>query len=731
MHASFFSNRKPGNLSLLPTLLLSAALILGSIGAPLSVHAAADMTQNAQQSAAAAQAGQTAPTKEAGKADGGSTTAAAAVHGTAWTDSTILGTLRYDTPVRLQDDYYSSANQEWLTNTAIPSGQSEVSPSAALSSAVAAKKRSLLHDRTLESHDAKLTQTLYDVLMDWDTRNALGIEPIRPYVQAIASITSIKELSDYLCNDAANLMGNGFSEVGISQYINNPTQYAVEIAPTSLLLTDPADYSNISADGKTELALAQSKAYYMLGRLGYNEEEQKNIFQGCLAFETALAGSMYPSRVTSQDDYAITTANRPCTLQDLRKAVRRYPLLRILKSRGLDTSLVYNLSQPEWLAKLDQLYTKKHLDEMKDYLIVHTVIPGMELTDQDAMNAMIELSGTGSGSLRTITADDIACSYVSSLLTEPLDNLYVQACCTPQEKADVTALVEQIISGWRMVLEDQTWLSDTTRQEALNKLAHLRVRVAYPDQLPDYSGLTLKDKDHGGDVIHNFQIIRTFARQQAAALVNQPLDDSHWAMPASTVNCFYNPQDNSINILAGMLQAPYYSEHMSTEELYAGIGFIIGHEISHAFDAEGAAFDESGNVRSWWAAEDRTAYEEKRGKLVSYYNGIVPHERFGACDGEQIADEAIADMGGMKCMLTLAGQIPAFDYDKFFRYFASCWKGLRRAYTELTYLRQDEHPLYYLRVNVTLQQFQPFLDTYQIREGDGMWLAPEDRISIW
>lgn len=653
--------------------------------------------------------------------------------GAAWTDSTILGSIQYDTPIRRQDDFYSAVNQKWLTNTPIASGAEEASSAADLTAAVQAEKMSLLQNTSLAAsdHDAQLTQTLYQLLLDWDTRNALGIEPLRPFVAAIQGVGSLDGLTAFLCDDAQNLVGNGFTEISISQYINNPEYYVVEIAPTSLLLSDSADYQTISSSGKQELSLAQSEAYYMLGRLGFPPLEQEEIFNGCLSFETELAKDMDSDKVKSADDYYSVTSNKPCTLEDLQREAGGYPIIPILQARGLAASLVYNLPEPGWLEGMGRLYTAEHLEQMKDYLLVHTLIPAMELTDRKALDAMIELSHDASGVSRSLEPSAIAYHYVEALLPEPLDNMYVRACTSGKQKAAVTAVVSDITAHYRNMLEQEPWLSASTKAEALNKLDHLTIRVAYPDELPDYSGLALQDGAHGGNLIQAFQAIQSFRREQTASLVNQRFDDSHWAMTASTVNCYYNPRDNSINILAGMLHAPFYYDGMSDEEMLAGIGFIIGHEISHAFDADGAAYDEKGELRSWWSPEDTTAFAARRERLIAYYNSIVPVQGFGHVNGQSIASEAIADLGSMKCMLEIAAEDPDFDYDRFFSYFAGCWAAVRDEMTELRYLRQDEHPLYYLRVNVTLQQFDRFCETYGITEGDGMWLAPGDRIAVW
>ena len=175
----------------------------------------------------------------------------------------------------------------------------------------------------------------------------------------------------------------------------------------------------------------------------------------------------------------------------------------------------------------------------------------------------------------------------------------------------------------------------------------------------------------------------------------------------------------------------FYSADSSKERLYATLGAsTIGHEISHSFDVSGSKFDKDGNKKDWWTDEDRAAFEKRSAKLIEYYDNIIPYEG-GTYSGKFIRDEAIADMGGLQCILRIAKKHKNFDYDTFFREYARSWAHLTTPYNEYILVISDQHPLSYLRTNVTLQQFDEFLDTYDIKEGDGMYLAPEDRIKVW
>lgn len=227
--------------------------------------------------------------------------------------------------------------------------------------------------------------------------------------------------------------------------------------------------------------------------------------------------------------------------------------------------------------------------------------------------------------------------------------------------------------------------------------------------------------------------IQKYAVEMDLKKVNEKVDREAWAddMLLTDANAYYNMTDNSINIIAGILRGVFYDSDMTEEEKLAGIGQVIGHEISHAFDTMGAQFDKDGNFANWWTEEDYAAFEARAQKPVDYYNTIVPFDDGENYPGSNVKTEAIADMAGMKCMLLIAQEKEAFDYDTFFRTYAEVWKCvITREYSEYN-IYQDPHPAEYLRINVTLMQMPEFYETYGIKEGDGMYMAEEDRISVW
>ena len=277
------------------------------------------------------------------------------------------------------------------------------------------------------------------------------------------------------------------------------------------------------------------------------------------------------------------------------------------------------------------------------------------------------------------------------------------------------------------------WLGDETRAKAIEKLDNLRVNAVYPDELGDWSALDFAGIEDGGSLLAANAAVRDYVIALQSDKIDTAVDKDKWdqlTMQTAQVNAFYNPQNNSINIMAGILSGEVYNEDMSYEQKLGGIGTVIGHEISHGFDTNGAQFDKDGAISNWWTEEDYAAFQARAAKLAAWYDGFIPFE--GAnYSGQQVQTEAIADMGGMKCMLAIAAQKDDFDYDAFFRQYATLWRTQALPAYLITKTAQDTHPLRYLRINATLAQFDDFVDFYGITEGDGMYLAPEARVAVW
>ena len=259
------------------------------------------------------------------------------------------------------------------------------------------------------------------------------------------------------------------------------------------------------------------------------------------------------------------------------------------------------------------------------------------------------------------------------------------------------------------------------------QLDNMRINAVYPDKWIDYSGLKLK----GLSFLDCMKAIDAYNRKLMQSHTNGKVDKELWSGEELLIaNAYYMPPENSINIIPGLLDKPFYYEGMSQEALLGGIGCVIGHEISHAFDTQGAQFDKDGNMNNWWTKADYASFQKRASKLIAYYDSITIWEGLQA-QGELVQTEAIADMAGVKAILKYAESLPNFNYKEFFEAFATVWRRIMTPEADYWYTFNDVHPKACLRTNVTVQQFEEFYKTYDVKPGDNMYLAPEDRILVW
>lgn len=691
-----------------------------------------------------------------------------------WINSDIIGAIDENTAVREQDDFYTAVNRDAILSVD-PSKIKDGEPTGTLyeSTSVQYERLLTLLDRSVDDttgldeavmsaeelrHLQTLVRTFYDRAADLPTRNEQGAEPLRPYLEKIKAISSLDELTAYLADvGGANVSGLSLLPISISrpQSAEEKERYTVLVeAKAPLTLGDTASrYKELTISSKD---LSEDLVFYALGQLGYEKAQIRRILNSCYRFEIKLAKHMptvsESDGKTDRDEINIEEQYQTYDLESLKELAGNYPMETLLLAAGLDASETYLVEEPDQVKNVGSLYIEENLSDIQNYLIVQLVRKNAELLDetlhekaQSLKNKedQISLSGENGAEAGEGSADEndeensqnkvIISTYISPYMRDAFEEIYIGHYCDAKTKEELTELTEQMAEGFRQVLLQADWMSEETREKALDKLDHMGLHVLYPDKMTDFSTLSFEGCDSLIEIVGR---LKAFRQQQMKAYVNQPLDTQNWdlrTMPTSIPNAAYDVLSNSVNICAGFLcTKDVYDPEAGTEYNFGRMGTIIGHEISHGFDTTGYSFDRNGLREDWWTAEDREAFDIRSQNLIKYYNALSPlPNEAGSCDGKRLSGEAIADMGGVKAALLAAAEIPDFDYEEFFRNYAKLWFMQQDYHAEYLTLEQDEHPLAFLRVNVTLQQFEKFLEIFHIVPGDGMYPEDENRIAVW
>ncbi len=640
-----------------------------------------------------------------------------------WLCSNIAGIVTEDTPAELKDDFGLYVNKPWLLQAEFTAGVPTVSNQSEIQIAVMNRLIALMKDESFTGHDAELVHKLYALTSDWDYRNAQGLSPALPYMQAIAAIDSLDALMKYLCSgDRLTDIVPFNAHIGPDE--TDASVYVVFVEPSPLMLIEPTEYIERTEYGQAEYDRLRQIARYMLARFGYSESGIDSMLDNAIAFDAML--------VECFTDLNGDVAEGDYTPEALSELASPFPILDVLRAIDMYSDKGYHVVDPDYFTAIQTVFTEENVPLIRDWLTIDAAVYIINMLDEEAAKQLLTINVTSMGGSEINTELSIY-TTVSDLLSVPLDNLYIQAYCTPQQRQSIIDLIDDIRAAYHVMLESEDWLSEETRAAAVEKLDALRVHAVYPEVLGDWSALNIAGPEDGGSLLEAALAINKYRKTLNASKIDTAVDKVTWdqlEMTAYTVNGLYKPSTNDITVTAGILGGEYYNEDMSYEQMLGGIGMIIGHEITHAFDNIGAKYDKNGEEANWWTDEDYAAFQSRAKKLADWYDGFIPYDGL-QYSGQQVKREAIADLGSMKCMLSIAAQREGFDYDAFFRQWARAMREKSSLEMIMDYVFNDSHPLSYMRINATLAQFKAFVDFYEIKEGDGMYIAPEDRLAVW
>lgn len=672
-----------------------------------------------------------------------------------WINSDITGTVDETVTVSEKDDFHTAVNRQWLLDTEVTGTLQQKSTFVdALKAQHELNLELLEKDNTTPDasmisqeeydHLQSLTSDMADLWTDWETRNEQGAEPIREYIESLQEVNSLEELTAWIVDpDGRRQSVADMLDISTGMPLGSKDQYSVWLSPCAEWIAGSQDfYSSLSGAAYLIKDDNEQAVKHVLGQLGYTEEESIEILEEACRLESMLAEGKASSVQEAEASYGENYLEESYTEEELLAKAGSYPLKEILESMNLSGTTKFSVVEPVYLTNLGRVYKERNLEELKAYYMVKTVrqfLPYLDeesyALDQDIRSAMqdeelselIEEEKSKQEQTEEEKNQEDALSVEETLISDVLDELFIVRYLNPEDKEFLQDMTEEMLSYYRTMLMEEDWLSEETRQKAVEKLDAMTCRILYPEQLTDFTELQYDAQGTLPDAVNAVDDFRILRMKDYAG---QPINKDEWLTETRTTNAMYIATDNSINICAGIIAGGYlYDSEASEEKNFGSIGVIIGHEITHAFDTQGYLYDKDGVENRWWTKEDEESFKLRARKVSKYYSALTPIDT--AYNGETVQGEAIADMGGMKCVLGLAKTRDNFDYQEFFRSYATVWRTKNSYYMEKTTASSDVHPLAFLRTNVTVQQFDEFMDAFDIQEGDGMYLAEEDRISVW
>lgn len=678
-----------------------------------------------------------------------------------WINSDLEGSIDENTELDLKDDFHAAINRDWFLET--EAGEYGLTDALSGGSEVVLERIQEIYEHpdmeytadekvmTQErlDHMEELVKDLLDLSGNTEKRNELGLEPLRPYLEAIQAIDSMDALTAHLKNESGmNFLQMPIVEIATDMPLTARDKYVVHISfPGNMLMHEFDDYIGIPVSEYQRLQAAIDCLQEILGQFGYTEQEVTKMVKDCFWFEASFARELPRDGEVGTQEY-LKHADNSLTYEELEALQGDFPMTEFLAAAQLDHADTFIVYEKNFIRTMGKLYNEKNLPSFKNYLTVHTVLNALPYLDESCMEAWEKIDGLREYSDEELMARPIPVdkeedplgylvqTYVSPNLGAAIEQIYVGRHCTDAMKQDIRNMVDDIMDYYVELLQSNDWLSQETRQEAIKKLNNIHVNVLYPDEMTDYTQLQYVGYDEGGNLLDAINSIHRFNWQPNSERVNQAVNRGYWDLgqtATTSTNAYYLGTTNSVYILAGIAADGFtYDVDAPVEVNYARLGMIVGHEVTHAFDTAGYLYDAEGLQNKWWTNDDEVAFRLRADKLANYFSSqpFIPRQETGY-NGHLVEGEAIADMGGIKCMLGLAKDIPDFDYDLFFRSYANLFARQATLQKEMELASADPHPLGFLRTNVVVQQFEEFYETYDIGPGDGMYLAPADRVLVW
>lgn len=625
----------------------------------------------------------------------------------------------------LKDDFYAAVNKEYMENSQLPPGENTAGGLYDLRALVTKQINAIIMEVVNGSGYApgsreQKMQDLFRSAVDMEQRNALGAEPLRPYLERIDSAKTMEEFNHILAEIQRELaIGGSLNILQLTDTRDNK-KWALHIQPAVMPSYTEEEYN----DPENKLIAAQLKLNRKLLMLaGYSEADAQAQAGATFALEQKLL----PYKPSPEEFNDPSKIYKVSTVEELKEMFPALDVAELVEAMGFKVPQDFILNAPGLLEAYGKLMNDENLELFKADAKLTLLSAFARELSQDFLDAYNEYNVVVTGAEEDIrTPEELAADIVSSALGDYVDQIYVERHFSPEAKADVERMIQSFIDNYKERIKGLDWMSDATKEKAVEKLDNMRFFVGYPDEWGnDLDALKLDPDDFFG----NQTQVRRLTRSLTAAEQFEP-NTPKLALPASMVNAYYNQFNNTMAFPAGILQAPFYDVNASEEENLAGIGTIIAHEMTHAFDDKGAQYDKEGNPGDWWTKEDYEKFQELCDRMDAFYDGWESAAGIPV-SGSQTLGENIADIGAMACLLDILGQKEEADYDTFFRAYAKSWmKASTRENTEFM-AQFDEHGPGNLRTNRVVSNFQEFFDTFDIQPGDGMYVAPEDRVEIW
>ncbi|MFT7019392.1 MAG: putative endopeptidase [Cyclobacteriaceae bacterium] len=653
-----------------------------------------------------------------------------------------LDLMNMDTASNPKEDFYQFANGQWLEKTKIPEKEGRWGGFPELREKnnimmLGIMERSAENPAFKDGSDERKAVDFFAVGMDSSLAERAGIKPIEKWVAKINQATDTKSIVQVIgemhmtgyspfhgVNSFANLMdsktnslyvGNGGLGLPNRDYYTKTDEKSVEIRE------------------KYVIHLAK-----MLDLIGESDTEAKATAIMAIENELALAS------LTPIESRNIPALYNPMTVGQLEEIVPSIDWTAYLTQVGVDLSRVDTLivTQPKFMGAVESILANTAMEDVKSYLKWNVANQASNFLNNEMVQTDFDFySKTIRGTNEMRPRWERVLGSTNGVIGEAIGKVYVAETFPPEAKASAEEMVGNLMKAFDARIKNLPWMTEETKQQALKKLNNLTVKIGYPSKWKDYSTLSVETSGERYSYLDNMENAWKWQFAENIKEVGEPVDKEEWGMNPQTVNAYFNPLNNEIVFPAAILQPPFYNYTADAAVNYGGMGAVIGHEISHGFDDQGSRFDFEGNMVDWWSATDKEQFQARTAKLVAQFDAYEPLDSVNV-QGELTLGENIGDLGGLNAAydalqiyLLENGRPEMIDgftpEQRLFISWATIWRTKYRDETLRTQILTDPHSPGMFRAVGPLENMESFFTTFDIKEGDPLWKAPEDRVIIW
>ena len=629
--------------------------------------------------------------------------------------------------IRIQDDLYTYVNQAKLDELVIPDDMPMTGGFATLATDV---EKLMIGEFNAMSAAGNYPNdymeracTLYALAKDVKRKKKHGIKPALKNLAILKKVGTLRSFN----LRAKDLLMQGIAmpiSVAVEANMKDTTHHCVMVSGPNVILPDASYY----AEGKEQqkemlLGMWSGFAKQVLTIAGHSEEESDLLLKDTLAFDALVA-----KYVKSREEWSeYTKMYNPMKTGRVAGMVKPVNLKKLLTDLFGFVPEEIIVAEPRYFKNFKEVFNAETFEMYKNWAYVTGLMGSCSLLSEELRDLGGGFHRALSGIAANSSAEKFAYQLASGMYSEPVGLYYGEKYFGEDAKKDITEIVQQIVATYQKRIETNDILEQATKEKAILKLSKMGLKLAYPDRVEEiYSKLVFDESKSLFDIVSSLKRIRM---EDNFSKLNKEVDRTHWAMPGHMVNACYDPFVNDITFPAAILQPPFYSIHQTRSENLGGIGAVIGHEISHAFDSNGAKCDELGNLNNWWTKADEKKFNKKVNAMIKQFDGIeLP---WGVCNGKFTVSENIADNGGMAVTLDIMSNSENVSFEEYFANWARVWCQKAKPEYQALLLQVDVHGPSYLRANMPPRNFPEWYATFNVKKTDGMYLAPSKRVVIW